>query len=108
MEEVETAWAAGVFDTRGSDDGERLILQSRDPFLLQRFQRAVGIGDLYGPYGHRDYRWMSRDVIGVREKLGPFLSAAKVGRMDAMLLATSVPGFFKTKKWAASHHGDER
>lgn len=55
----ELAWAAGFFDGEGhSRRGDRgalaiTISQADSPELLYRFQRAVGVGTVRGPYVHK-------------------------------------------------------
>ena len=57
----EIIWAAGFFDGEGSlhiakkVNHVRIALGQVDPRPLERFQRAVGVGRVYGPY--RSKRW---------------------------------------------------
>jgi len=48
------AWAAGLFDGEGSTSiarrGVRLAVKQHEPTVLLKFQDAVGLGTVYGPY----------------------------------------------------------
>lgn len=61
----ELAWAAGLYDGEGHtrQPGKRrnatiavTVSQSSSPELLERFQRAVGLGSVLGPYEYRHRR----------------------------------------------------
>ena len=105
VDQNELAWAAGFFDGEGWAGFERQagratgqpharINQSDNagvPFVLQRFQRAVGgCGVVGGPYqkvGRLDlYRWevsSHRDVRTVFDLLSPWLGAIKLSQLAA-------------------------
>lgn len=52
---TELAWAAGLYDgegcttNRGNNQPVMSISQS-DPYVLERFAKAVGVGKVHGPY----------------------------------------------------------
>lgn len=93
----ELAWAAGFFDGEGCTTAHlgygkerlqprmRLSQMSKDevPETLLRFQKAVQLGKLYGPYrGTKNpfYVWAATrlaDVESVVKLLWPFLSSPK-------------------------------
>ena len=54
---MEIAWAAGLFDGEGSATvcrrRSRLAVKMADEESVRRFHAAVGVGKVYGPYGHR-------------------------------------------------------
>lgn len=83
------AWAAGLFDGEGSttQSGRSLVICMRqnDPRVLHRFQQAVGLGKVYGPYsedGGKRQMWQWRatgwkNVQAIIAMLWTFLSPAK-------------------------------
>ena len=89
------AWAAGFFDGEGHtgfksatrDMQVGITQKTRD--VLDRFQRAVQLGNVNGPYptkprGRPQYFSYSvqgrRGVIEVMEKISPWLSQEKLGQ----------------------------
>ena len=89
---TELAWAAGLFDGEGSTfvwKGNRrrdygsirvAVGQSHDPEVLRRFQQAVSLGRVYGPYGGErkfQYHASNREGCEVLRKLAPYLSGPK-------------------------------
>jgi hypothetical protein len=55
LNKTELAWAAGFYDgegctvNRGNFQPSMTITQA-DPYVLERFAKAVGVGKVYGPY----------------------------------------------------------
>jgi hypothetical protein len=100
---LEMAWAAGLFDGEGCvsashaegrkrKDGTqrtypRLYVGNTDVRLLIRFQQAVGVGKIHGPYGRFSrgkevrpmYQWTASHAAGrlAAQVLLPFVSEAK-------------------------------
>jgi hypothetical protein len=86
---LETAWAAGFFDGEGTTSfspvskATRIQISQKDPELLHRFARAVGIGVVRGPYRNGkglvfQYRVSKKaDVVRVIAALWPHLGNAK-------------------------------
>lgn len=92
---AEMAWAAGFFDGEGTAYAYRpeakarrasLTIAQVDRFVLDRFQRAVGVGKVYGPYGpyagnrKPHFQWKSAtsaDTAAVLRALSPWLSPIK-------------------------------
>lgn len=106
MDRHELAWAAGFFDGEGWAAGEtrpgRRRAQPRAqinqaaphgvPEVLERFQRAVGCGQIYGPKrepGRIDlYSWVASsrpNVARAWEALGPYLGPVKSVQFSAAL-----------------------
>lgn len=54
------AWAAGFYDGEGHTRTGRslgvVVSQSLSPELLERFKRAVGVGNVHGPFEYRHKR----------------------------------------------------
>lgn len=104
----EVAWAAGFFDARGSTTvGNRvrpghlfqnisLAIKSVMRGQLDRFEAAVGLGYVYGPYkgtGGRQAWWMYRAsgfemCQAIIAMLWPWLGTAKRAQAVARLLAS--------------------
>ena len=89
------AWAAGVFDAWGgiASEGPKVRLSSVDLAILDRFQRTVRLGKVYGPYGSQQsdgherkpfYVWTAPvdESRLVFEMLRPWLSSRKVERAE--------------------------
>lgn len=86
---IEHAWAAGFFDGEGTTGycpkakSTRLQISQKDPALLYRFARAVGVGKVCGPYRNGkgevyQFRVSRRsDVVSVMTKLWPYLGDQK-------------------------------
>jgi hypothetical protein len=91
---TEAAWAAGFFDGEGSTtcckhEARKQAIYFRvacqidqlHPYVLRRFQRAVGVGKVRGPYGLKKvYKWSVcafSEVIAVLGVLEPYLSPVK-------------------------------
>ncbi len=103
---TETAWAAGLFDGEGSvvrsgtSRAPSITLEISQasaegiPDVLERFQRVVGCGGVYGPYAPRSawsrlpqYRWSvagRRQASDVLRSLWPWLSAPKRARVVSL------------------------
>ena len=93
MYETERAWAAGFHDGEGSAylftgngaKGQlRVSVQQTDPEVLHRYQRAVGVGNVTGPYPRKAPRQgvyvfsASGDAaFEVYERLLPYLGSVK-------------------------------
>ena len=101
-DEVELAWAAGFFDgegnTRSSVRGPRwatfiVQIKNTDPTPLHRFQKAVGLGAVYGPYSSARPGWSQFwhyqatgwDGERVIELLRPYLCESKAAQADAAI-----------------------
>lgn len=92
--EVEVAWAAGMFESRGivTSTG-RLELKMKDEQSLARFCKAVGAGKVYGPYGPYEtalghtprywawIAWNGQEVVRVADLLAPIMSSTASGRL---------------------------
>jgi len=94
----EIAWAAGLFDGEGSitntDRDLQLLLKNTDFELVERFERVVARGRVYGPYTHRPadryprkpyWMWVAHgdaahDVVDL---LGPWLSQRRCAQASA-------------------------
>lgn len=54
QESLEHAWAAGLFDGKGTvmlkAGSARIQVASTDRSVIERFHKAVGVGTVYGPY----------------------------------------------------------
>ncbi len=95
MSATEAAWAAGFFDGEGCTSISRkgtykqiqmFVSQSIDSVLLLRFQKAVGIGRVLGPYRPSNprakdkYTWHLSalpDALRTMRVLWPYLGAVK-------------------------------
>lgn len=89
--DTERAWAAGFFDGEGNircalRDGTRAILclqiSQIDPFVLERFKLAVGVGAVRGPYKgtNKDvykFECSNADAITAFEVIKAYLSIPK-------------------------------
>jgi len=101
----ELAWAAGFFDGEGhiaykrgarNNDPQRYIwkniileIAQKDRFVLDRFQKAVNCGAVYGPYrngandknkGFYSYRYVASSFYKIRDAVNlmwPWLSPLK-------------------------------
>lgn len=87
----ELAWAAGFFDGEGSigvirrDGTLHVQIGQNDPRPLDRFARAVGTGQVRGPYGPylpgRKPQWKFTaygvEAAAVMDRLMPYLSGPK-------------------------------
>lgn len=112
--QIERAWAAGFFDGEGyiafryASTGKgrwyrRIEIQVTqcDPFVLERFARAVGVGRVYGPYeagrkANHSPQWKYQiaggpTVKSVIDQLKDFLSPVKLeqARVALRLFETS-------------------
>ena len=101
MIKAEVIWAAGFFDGEGcvsiarhkSGNHAIVVVGQVEPGPLHRFQSALGIGRIYGPYsrgGNRTpaYRWQAAaldDVIMVRDLLYPHLCDPAKRKFDDAL-----------------------
>lgn len=97
MTEVETAWAAGLFEGEGSIVCHKIINRANsyrvtltmtmvDRDVVERFYHIVGVGSFLGPYkGQRDgnqekYVWQVQNFSGcllILEKFLPYLGARR-------------------------------
>jgi hypothetical protein len=122
---TELAWAAGFFDgegtvgtTVGSSDTLYVRLQitqsgSDDvvPEVLTRFQAAVNLGTIYGPYYYGDntyarYVLTIAGYVGVRkviDLLTPYLGSVKRNQAEKALSECSREGKLRSK----CRHGHE-
>jgi hypothetical protein len=102
---TELAWAAGFFDGEGSTildarPGRKVSLKVQvaqtEPTVLERFRKAVGVGNINGPYRRNEvnqadywqFRVQGAGALDVLKALWPFLSYAK--RDQALLRAGRV------------------
>lgn len=90
---LELAWAAGFFDGEGctgighqkagkGNDYLAVAISQKYPEVLHRFQAAVGLGKVYGPYVSRGattykYAVSHRKAKEVLEQIWPFLGERK-------------------------------
>lgn len=104
----ELAWAAGFFDGEGSVfratnvkhykcgyQVQASVSQSGDRELLDRFQRAVGVGSVYGPFRSSvkgkiikpRYRWVATgmNVQKTLDLLWPWLGSIKKSQASRVL-----------------------
>lgn len=100
---IEHAWAAGFWDGEGcvsvtyvNHNRPRIVVQIAQTHreVLDRFQSALGYGNVLGPYpprakNHNEY-WVWRvegvsHLNSIREALGPYLSSVKLKQMDYAL-----------------------
>lgn len=98
---LELAWAAGFYDGEGcctfhsSGRLARICISQNDTEVLERFQSAVGLGKIYGPYGpykgrssKARYDWVVHrvdEVVKVADLLWPFLSSTKQDQFNRIL-----------------------
>lgn len=102
MSETALAWAAGLFEgegsisvhtaTRSGHTYRRLCiaLGSTDEDVIRAFQRAVGVGNVNGPYGPYPgsnrpcWRWQitGTKAEAVLDRLLPFLGARRTARAE--------------------------
>ncbi len=95
--QTEIAWAAGFFDGEGTTAVIKakgrvhfrlsLSITQFDPDSLHRFQKAVGAGRVYGPYGRR---WSysaqkAKDVHNILDLLWPYLGNIKRDQANAAI-----------------------
>ena len=91
----EIAWAAGLFDGEGSITHTRrdlqVLLKNTDFELVDRFERIVERGRVYGPYERQErdgfvrkpaWLWVAHGDAGhdVIDLLAPWLSARRLGQ----------------------------
>lgn len=92
-DELELAWAAGLFDGEGHTGFSRpaqgwrgriqIDVSQCDPEVLHRFAAAVGMGTVTGPYSNGRFRpaWKYRAqgeaAVRIMRLLWPYLSTAK-------------------------------
>lgn len=107
---IEHAWAAGFWDGEGcvsltyrqysknTPKIPRIMVQIAqvDRRVLDRFQKAVGFGEVLGPYKQRNensqpyYVWRvegNTHLLMIRNKLAPYLGEVKLKQMDNALTA---------------------
>lgn len=107
MNREELAWAAGLFDGEGctrTAQGPRrqymkawLTVSQNDRQVLDRFQAAVGVGKVYGPYAARgrknpQYQFVVSDfpqVQAVVAMLWTWLSPVKRAQAKVALLSAT-------------------
>lgn len=96
------AWAAGFFDgeghTRMYSAGIRMeIAQAYDCTVLERFQKAVGAGKVYGPYtnaaGNPKWQYVAsgRESRRIVLKLWPWLGVIKRNQIIAAARLRNTP-----------------
>lgn len=108
--ETERAWAAGFFDGEGwvgrslvkkITNGNVYICErvdcgvsQNDPEVLERFLKAVGVGNIGGPYKRKKENqadfWMYRacnrkSIQQIFAEIGPYLSTIKVTQFEEAL-----------------------
>lgn len=104
--EIELAWAAGFFEGEGcvtyggTSTGyayAKATIGTTDPDVLLKFQRAVGMGKIYGPYEQKNKRhkvfWVwnlhGRDkVLQLQELLWPWLGQRRQEQFRTVLSRT--------------------
>lgn len=90
---MEIAWAAGLFEGGGSISGARLQLKMVNEESVRRFNAAVGVGKVYGPYGpypsqmgrkpfYMWVAWYPEDIQAVADALRPYLSQSYAARLS--------------------------
>lgn len=103
MGDVETAWAAGLFEGEGSVYAEnqngrrylRLCLSTTDADVAARFHAAVGVGKVYGPYRGTNrvrYDWRTKnhhDGLCALDILRPFFSERREQQAQNALRAVA-------------------
>jgi hypothetical protein len=108
---LEAAWAAGFYDGEGSTGFSHkvkqagrqrvygyvtlAVSQSGSPETLERFQKAVRCGKVYGPYDHKKnadtwrpyWRYMAsnRDARKALRIMWPWLSSVKRAQAEAAI-----------------------
>ena len=101
---IEHAWAAGFWDGegcvsvshKGKHSSPRIVVQIAqvDRRVLDRFQAAVGYGNVLGPYTHKNknaqpyYIWRVEGVPHlnkIRDILSPYLGEVKLAQIDKAL-----------------------
>lgn len=100
--DLDVAWAAGLFEGEGSFSSTKRTRQIRmgmtDLDVLERFQRIVRVGKVYGPRNKQEgrkpmYDWASMkwdDICYVIELFWPFLSPRR--RAAAQTILDHPPG----------------
>lgn len=100
--EVELAWAAGFFDGEGHSRAQgtkrsprkylQLHITQTDRQVLDRFDEAVGVSGVRGPYMSKGrikplfyWRVTGKKAVEVFESLRPYLSEIKIAQADAAL-----------------------
>lgn len=103
MNQLQQAWAAGLFEGEGSivrrqTNGWTVVISMTDLDVIERFQEAVGMGKIYGPYFNAKkkngdackavYKWMLSDKPGI-EQFGrimiPYLGERRRARLNEAL-----------------------
>jgi hypothetical protein len=128
MDRHELAWAAGFFDGEGwAAKNKSRGVQSRInqagpngmPAVLLKFQRAVGVGRLKGPYieaGRQDLYWWEAtsrpDVARVADLIGPWLCPAKRAEFERALGQLLAPAIWpcspsEERAWAGGFFDGE-
>lgn len=91
---TELAWAAGFFDGEGHSNyyqGTLLVKISQNHTdVLDRFQRAVGVGTVAGPYSNGrnpnpkyQFSAFGKNAERIMGALRPYLSSVKSAQWDA-------------------------
>lgn len=118
-QEIELAWAAGFFDGEGHTGLQsksqkyrylRLTVGQTEPTTLERFQKAVGYGNITGPYPRKGTRkdvWVwqttSKKAHEALNRLLPYLSGPK--REQARLaIANERLGLYKDRTTCKRGH----
>lgn len=97
--ETAIAWAAGFWDGEGYTgfNRKRIVAQvvQTNKDVLERFQKAVGFGKIYGPYrqsrpNHKDY-WQlhfdgDNEVENLFQLLSPYLSQPKTEQFTSAIM----------------------
>lgn len=108
-EQLELAWAAGFYDGEGStvfllnQNSGRISVEIAqiDRRVLDRFQKAVGLGKVYGPYtkksatGNRVWNFCCRrneSTLKILKKLWPYLGEVK--KQQALLAVEKLDGHY--------------
>lgn len=94
---TELIWAAGFFDGEGcsllNSGYVAISISQNHTEVLERFQRAVGLGSITGPYEtsntNRHPAWhfnaFGRDAIEVMDQILPHLSSVKVEQWNSTM-----------------------
>lgn len=123
--ETELAWAAGFFDGEGHISAKsnrqgpwlqlKLTIGQTDRQVLDRFQKAVGLGRVYGPYPTLKPEWnpiyeysvqSKGDVEVVVQLLLPYLSPVKKEQcLGAFQKYADHYSMFEHKTWKSRESG---
>jgi hypothetical protein len=114
--QLEFAWACGLFEGEGTIVANRrwaspvMRVTMADRDVLERFERAVGVGRIngpYGPYGKSrkvQYEWSlyTRDGIAtLLARMRPWLSARRLAQAERVYIVVESARVKRTKAGAS-------